>query len=208
VRGRRHGNFGLRADTGLIPACAGQTEGVKAAGAAAGAHPRVCGADEDDNVGVVNSIGSSPRVRGRLMGSIGFPSWWGLIPACAGQTRTWWRCQPLRRAHPRVCGADKGGTCHVERPGGSSPRVRGRLSPASISCPVSGLIPACAGQTRLPRTSGAAPGAHPRVCGADLTDGGTANTLEGSSPRVRGRRDHAFQRNQQAGLIPACAGQT
>ena len=106
VRGRRHGNFGLRADTGLIPACAGQTEGVKAAGAAAGAHPRVCGADIRQAGTRLSRSGSSPRVRGRPGGLHFESSLPRLIPACAGQTSLTRFFVRMSRAHPRVCGAD------------------------------------------------------------------------------------------------------
>ena len=50
--------------------------------------------------------------------------------------------------------------------------------------------------------------AHPRGCGADGSSGGCGHYPQGSSPRVRGRRNVARQRNHATGLIPAGAGQT
>ena len=71
---------------------------------------------------------------------------------------------------------------------GSSPRVRGRLSFRTLPRGLQGLIPACAGQTRIHRTLLSGCRAHPRVCGAD---------------DVRRRELTGWR-----GLIPACAGQT
>ena len=128
VRGRQYALAVRDRLRGLIPACAGQTDGGRCGkGSGEGssprvrgrhhacqasptthrAHPRVCGAD-------------IPEAVGRRAGE-------GLIPACAGQTRQTKRVWSAVRAHPRVCGAD----CRLVF-----------FVPASV-----GLIPACAGQT-------------------------------------------------------------
>ena len=50
------------------------------------------------------SLGSSPRVRGKLVFLTFTEIYVRLIPACAGKTvRTIWP-RMLLRAHPRVCG--------------------------------------------------------------------------------------------------------
>ena len=51
-----------------------------------------------------------------------------------------------------------------------------------------GLIPAGAGQTAINETPQQSGGAHPRGCGADVSDNQQAFRDLGSSPRVRGRR--------------------
>ena len=131
-----------------------------------------------------------------------------LIPACAGQTLSVRPCRCWHGAHPRVCGAD----WHVEvvasRAGGSSPRVRGRRVCRSSSSHRSGLIPACAGQTRDGAEPDRAGGAHPRVCGADNWFTKSRCRSMGSSPRVRGRHAIWHYYFVSHGLIPACAGQT
>ena len=87
-----------------------------------------------------------------------------------------------------MCGADLALTPTQKVWGGSSPRVRGRLDIAVPSTMISGLIPACAGQTT----------AELLVDHVDL----------GSSPRVRGRLRPSARAHGRRGLIPACAGQT
>ena len=153
-----------------------------------GAHPRVCGADKSSIATYDGTLGSSPRVRGRPRRDN--PGRWvgGLIPACAGQTQVERSRRGSLEAHPRVCGAD---TCR-QRPGvparGSSPRVRGRQNLVTEPEPGMRLIPACAGQTEGGAGGAFVCAAHPRVCGADVTD----------KP----------EEGEPTGLIPACAGQT
>ena len=78
VRGRPVCGGVLARPPGLIPACAGQTAGVRT-----------------ENM---NSMGSSPRVRGRLYLVVVVYPPAGLIPACAGQTLGDQRCCIGRRA--------------------------------------------------------------------------------------------------------------
>ena len=73
----------------LIPACAGKTSAAGFSSVAGAAHPRVCGENFYDAVRASPALGSSPRVRGKLLAAEhGFQSR-GLIPACAGKTRGW-----------------------------------------------------------------------------------------------------------------------
>ena len=71
----------------------------------------------------------------------------GLIPACAGKTRSPGQQARALRAHPRVCGEN---SVPVEKScisGGSSPRVRGKLPITVERAGEQRLIPACAGKT-------------------------------------------------------------
>ena len=188
VRGRPPRSAASSQQSGLIPACAGQTNGVQ--------------------IKLLEPPGSSPRVRGRLDLPPVDQLSPRLIPACAGQTS---RGSPpilSSRAHPRVCGADPTLRQMASMSTGSSPRVRGRQGFRWGDQCRAGLIPACAGQTARRR---AFPGwcrAHPRVCGADKPGCKAGQSPSGSSPRVRGRRCRQLVLADRGGLIPACAGQT
>ena len=72
---------------------------------------------------------------------------------------------------------------------GSSPRVRGKPTPAGALDTVKGLIPACAGKTVTFKALVIAPPAHPRVCGENLRFLKPLPPNLGSSPRVRGKPD-------------------
>ena len=90
--------------TGIIPACAGNTDTFDHVVEFVGDHPRVCGEHTacscDMNVGE----GSSPRVRGTLRAQILPRNADGIIPACAGNTFKLCNVPWDMGDHPRVCG--------------------------------------------------------------------------------------------------------
>ena len=149
----------------LIPACAGKTGARPRAPANAGAHPRVCGENVFDIEDTWEQAGSSPRVRGKPYPPRRPRPREGLIPACAGKTRTAARRHEVDQAHPRVCGENAAIGSRLNFVAGSSPRVRGkqlrRFSPTLSA----GLIPACAGKTCGRHAVRRGRSAHPRVCG-------------------------------------------
>ena len=152
--------------------------------------------------------GSSPRVRGKLLHRHRRPFERRLIPARAGKTST---AEPLAAhssAHPRACGENPAFTAMLAMLAGSSPRVRGKHSRGGGADHFSRLIPARAGKTCGGARSRSPPGAHPRACGEN--DGGFVAPLvvEGSSPRVRGKRALVLDCDFEGRLIPARAGKT
>ena len=196
------------ADSGLIPAGAGQTNVRRSRFSTAWAHPRRCGADDNPDLKHHRFQGSSPQVRGRLEHGTVSVGAVGLIPAGAGQTaprRVELRC---RTAHPRRCGADSMSNAMWGLDAGSSPQVRGRRRTTSHPATGNGLIPAGAGQTTGPYPTTRSSRAHPRRCGADQQRFIQANPRRGSSPQVRGRRVAFFLPHLAGRLIPAGAGQT
>ena len=89
----------------VIPAPAGQPTPGTATPDGGSGHPRTCGAA--DLVGPVVKLesGSSPHLRGSPRRSSRSRSSLGVIPAPAGQPRSWPRAHPPRWGHPRTCGA-------------------------------------------------------------------------------------------------------
>ena len=153
-------------------------------------------------------IGSSPRVRGTLERLDGVHDGLGIIPACAGNTRRTARATISSRDHPRVCGEHAALFMVCSTCMGSSPRVRGTLLWYTKSCLCTGIIPACAGNTRGLPLIGDWHRDHPRVCGEHTNPLAKLKRPAGSSPRVRGTRDCRFQIRYDDGIIPACAGNT
>ena len=152
----------------LIPARAGKTLASSSRTTPVVAHPRACG-ENDLVIDQEKSFdGSSPRVRGKLTGTLKSFFTGRLIPARAGKTNPVRREASRPRAHPRACGENAplwNGTLASE---GSSPRVRGkRHHPHGL--PLLGrLIPARAGKTDSPRQGPPGCPAHPRACGENL----------------------------------------
>ena len=171
-------------------------------------HPRVCGEHEmaltDEDI----MRGSSPRVRGTPELRYKYEVNGGIIPACAGNTSTTRerRCRP--RDHPRVCGEHVFPVSDMTVLWGSSPRVRGTPSHPIHERRWSGIIPACAGNTRIIMFPLFSNGDHPRVCGEHHKPGVDKLLELGSSPRVRGTRRTRRTGIGAGGIIPACAGNT
>ena len=131
-----------------------------------------------------------------------------LIPAHAGKTTARARSSGLARAHPRACG-ENGLADPVDAVfGGSSPRMRGKLTLLSAGDNLNRLIPACAGKTGLMPPVGYRRPAHPRVCGENSEHYARKPRPSGSSPRVRGKRLGQKVIDAERRLIPACAGKT
>ena len=153
-------------------------------------------------------LGSSPHVRGTPLPKIDGGTVVGIIPACAGNTAGARSGGRARRDHPRMCGEHQTIDTWNGKEVGSSPHVRG-TQPSR--CPIStrtGIIPACAGNTRrfcflflLVRD-------HPRMCGEHGSRQTKEKSFSGSSPHVRGTRSGCCCGVGCFGIIPACAGNT
>ena len=152
--------------------------------------------------------GSSPRVRGKLQESATNAAHAGLIPACAGKTRSCFLREAWRAAHPRVCGENFSSGVEQVPAAGSSPRVRGKQAEEAARAQTTGLIPACAGKTSTTVMAILPLRAHPRVCGENSPHSGQTRLGAGSSPRVRGKRPAREPASPRLRLIPACAGKT
>ena len=151
-------------------------------------------------------FGSSPRVRGTVLRVSTNWKRWRFIPACAGNRR----CSPLNLAtcavHPRVCGEQRPGLKIEDLNPGSSPRVRGTVSPRSLDSGRGRFIPACAGNRRRVTRFQTTVTVHPRVCGEQRSRGVGSSQIRGSSPRVRGTALRSSPVLSTIRFIPACAG--
>ncbi len=168
MRGKLRGQrSGLRARR-IIPAHAGQTATPPFALVAHPDHPRTCGANWACSQTQSMRGGSSPHMRGKLVGSQQTYPLHRIIPAHAGQTAAVTPWARLISDHPRTCGANmddadrrrilEGSSPHMRanarsvskprRECGSSPHMRGKLSSERTYLGIRRIIPAHAGQTR------------------------------------------------------------
>ncbi len=88
----------------FIPACAGNARRIASSRPGHPVHPRVCEERHGINIGQRPLIGSSPRVRGTLVGGIARRQVERFIPACAGNAKTSKPAISALTVHPRVCG--------------------------------------------------------------------------------------------------------
>ena len=134
-------------NTGIIPACAGNTTLYPNVSVMTWDHPRMRGEHMAKSTNCCKSLGSSPHARGTRLyyGKQLFQQ--GIIPACAGNTRSAsWR-PPNCRDHPRMRGEHMRLLRKPSPPQGSSPHARGTRFRHMPAAHVPGIIPACAGNT-------------------------------------------------------------
>ena len=92
--------------------------------------------------------------------------------------------------------------------GGSSPHARGTLTPETPDGLITGIIPACAGNTMINPLEFSNDGDHPRMRGEHDVIRWRVIDGEGSSPHARGTPHHVDHGAPELGIIPACAGNT
>ena len=153
-----------------------------------------------------SASGSSPRVRGTFQTI----SLWilseGIIPARAGSRLTSSQTPRSGRDHPRACGEQPHTVPTIATVSGSSPRVRGAVSPACTAGSWAGIIPNCAGSRERPSALPKSGWDHPRACGEQLAMLLPRLCMAESSPRVRGAGGVRVRSVVDIGIIPARAG--
>ena len=152
--------------------------------------------------------GSSPRMRGTPTYISDRITRIRFIPAHAGNTRHQPRLPSLVPVHPRACGEHHNVLAQGRGAGGSSPRMRGTLLAQLIPNLVHRFIPAHAGNTGTSGSCRRATPVHPRACGEHQQQLQFHRDYRGSSPRMRGTRDRARDRDAGNRFIPAHAGNT
>ena len=106
ARGRPRPVRAALATSGITPACAGKTHGLRGAPRGIPDHPRMRGEDIRSCGAIHRQVGSPPHARGRRLLRGRHPRCVGITPACAGKTRRP-SCSHLRgRDHPRMRGED------------------------------------------------------------------------------------------------------
>ncbi len=94
--------------SGITPACAGKRKRSRLQRSGTGDHPRVCGEKQGQKDSIINQLGSPPRMRGKVLGSLAAAHDAGITPAYAGKRTRSSRMQHAHRDHPRVCGEKHG----------------------------------------------------------------------------------------------------
>ena len=150
---------------GIIPACAGSTTPLSTPSCSPRDHPRMRGEHYAFLLVLVGELGSSPHARGALLETLPLVNLQGIIPACAGSTRTAGSRREEAWDHPRMRGEHGKHEPIVDEELGSSPHARGALSDLGEQQRHSGIIPACAGSTQGQSQQARPGGDHPRMRG-------------------------------------------
>ena len=134
---------------GSIPACAGEPPCQSRTWRTWRVYPRVCGGTLSMSISTPITTGLSPRVRGNPSMLTSLLSLAGSIPACAGEPTRSAASRRRTGVYPRVCGGTPDDRILARPAQGLSPRVRGNLKASAHEGPLSGSIPACAGEPVL-----------------------------------------------------------
>ena len=208
MRGKLVGHLSFLLDERIIPAHAGQTTCSEPTNGRRPDHPRACGANCGTLPIALAMSGSSPRMRGKLL--LIEPEYLAsrIIPAHAGQTSSRNSYGHHYSDHPRACGANLNPRRLFFSTTGSSPRMRGKRRRRDEAVKNLRIIPAHAGQTVGSLEQFQIDSDHPRACGANQGVVKDVFVLDGSSPRMRGKRSGAWNSFKSIRIIPAHAGQT
>ena len=184
----------LRSVTRFIPAPAGNTWRSIRPARRRTVHPRACGEHIDSTNRCGAAVGSSPRLRGTLVGLGAEQARPRFIPAPAGNTD---RLMPSRSpdpVHPRACGEHTMRHLRCVASTGSSPRLRGTRGAPRAGESRLRFIPAPAGNTSYSGLGTSTSTVHPRACGEHMFSTCTASSCErfipapaGNTPNLRGR---------------------
>ena len=147
VRGKAVADIDSHMVGGITPACAGKSLLSARRKPRPRDHPRVCGEKLYFAPEVLGTLGSPPRVRGKVPITVSKVPPDGITPACAGKRPGSCPTAWPGRDHPRVCGEKFFAAVNFSENQGSPPRVRGKAGKARMGRDRKGITPACAGKS-------------------------------------------------------------
>ena len=190
----------------ITPACAGKRSQPFRSHFREKDHPRVCGEKCPPGKFFFMTVGSPPRVRGKVSAGKILLHDGGITPACAGKSWLQKRAPSTVWDHPRVCGEKFALPVNAILKPGSPPRMRGKALVNLFDVAAFGSTPACAGKRARPSPCRSQSRDHPRVCGEKTKPVPAGGILMGSPPRMRGKAVPVAAVPVAAGIIPAYAG--
>ena len=153
-------------------------------------------------------LGSPPRGRGKVIGTVADAVSMGITPAWAGKRTRSYPCRPWSWDYPRVGGEKLRAGITARPKGGSPPRRRGKANWHCVRRPALRITPAQAGKrTRSWRAYGC-PWDHPRVGGEKKGVRHWWALPRGSPPRGRGKVSRGRGKLKNVGITPAWAGKS
>ena len=207
LRGTRDRATGRHSHRRIIPALAGNTPAVRYDATESRDHPRACGEHGWPAHHIKPRLGSSPRLRGTLLGHGEACEGRGIIPALAGNTVAWSRADRSSGDHPRACGEHLNNLKLPNAPKGSSPRLRGTRHQRRLQRWQGGIIPALAGNTTTVTASRPIRWDHPRACGEPHREGRIYQGARGIIPALAGNTARIDRPSSAAWDHPRACGE-
>ena len=208
MRGKLQRSSSKRAFSRITPADAGKTSRHTTPRCLARDHPRGCGENNVKQQSEFGVLGSPPRMRGKLVGSVFNDGVYRITPADAGKTTRAVRRAIVKWDHPRGCGENALGGNNSVMSMGSPPRMRGKHSSKNVNMLSMRITPADAGKTIKSCQSRAMEWDHPRGCGENAVTLLRDCRRGGSPPRMRGKQINPYATPSTSRITPADAGKT
>ena len=164
-RGILGGQAASHRGAGIIPALAGNTFALTSVMMVAPDHPRSRGEYIHPNIHRHEYLGSSPLSRGIQASQVISTTHVRIIPALAGNTRSWYKLDCGLADHPRSRGEYNRFLWISPTVTGSSPLSRGIRRGQSFNNGPRGIIPALAGNTMSCHIGSSGGRDHPRSRG-------------------------------------------
>ena len=206
MRGKADSARLISRQTGITPAYAGKSRALPAHNGLPRDHPRVCGEKRTTPPTRLQTMGSPPRVRGKVDRELDVGVHAGITPACAGKSSSVSAGRQSRWGHPRVCGEKHEVLKGKAKPEGSPPRMQGKGNGPGGSLGEVGITPAYAGKSPVRYQRYLCDWDHPRVCGEKFDTPIIPHTEGGSPPRMRGKGHLTLAVSHMHRINPAYAG--
>ena len=129
-----------------------------------------------------------------------------ITPACAGNSPFCLSACRVNRDHPRLRGEQAKLLAGIAGVGGSPPLARGTAFAFFCFSSLSGITPACAGNSDFGIIIYPLHGDHPRLRGEQTTNTVYEQHIQGSPPLARGTGSVMDGEVRYKGITPACAG--
>ena len=149
--------------TRITPACAGKRLVRLTKKPLPGDHPRVCGKKAVTRYFRLDTAGSPPRMRGKVICGHHLAHNPGITPAYAGKSSAHNAASVIRKDHPRVCGEKSTTSEDAGSLPGSPPRMRGKGSRMTRATSMVGITPACAGKSARRQAGPPGPAPPPQM---------------------------------------------
>ena len=152
----------------------------------AGVYPRTCGGTQSLNGAIQATQGLSPHLRGNLCVSYENDVFGGSIPAPAGEPTASGTGGRTAGVYPRTCGGTPRQIAVRSLERGLSPHLRGNPMSYVMAPPITGSIPAPAGEPNCRLTRADRIWVYPRTCGGTSAWLIQPMRALGLSPHLRG----------------------
>ena len=131
-----------------------------------------------------------------------------ITPAHAGKTKQNEAKASKSSDHPRACGENALCAASSLDSYGSPPRMRGKQGADGSGAGAGRITPAHAGKTGKYLSPVCSRADHPRACGENYFCAFKQSSVDGSPPRMRGKRKHRAIFRDAGRITPAHAGKT